>query len=135
MHILNFPFFFSINNTRYSTNNCNSLSWDYCSMHYAICVVGCHGIPFLVCLFTWQIVYPPWYPYIDSTTAAFVLLFSNPLESPWQPYVAINSLNLMLVHLAFACDTLFSWHSWIYPFFRFSLMNSLKAKFFVFINL
>ena len=37
-----------------------------------------------------------------------VELSSNPLESPRQPYVAINSSNLMLVHLAFACDTSFS---------------------------
>ena len=30
---------------------------NYRSMHYAICVASCYGIPFLICLFTWQIVY------------------------------------------------------------------------------
>jgi hypothetical protein len=39
---------------------------------------------------------------------AFLELSSNPLESPRQPYVAINSSNPMLVHLAFAYDTSFS---------------------------
>ena len=29
MHILNFPFFFSINNTRYPTNNCNSQIYPF----------------------------------------------------------------------------------------------------------
>ena len=27
------------------------------------------------------------------------------------------------------------YNGWIYPFLRFSLMNSLKAKFFIFVNL
>ena len=54
----------------------------------------------------WQIVYPPRLPlYSFSRTCIPVELSSNPLESPRQPYVAINSSNLMLVHLAFACDT------------------------------
>ena len=29
MHILNFPFFFSMNNTKYSTNNCNGYIYPF----------------------------------------------------------------------------------------------------------
>src|ERR1700729_2440930 len=54
----------------------------------------------------WQMVYPPRLPvYRFSRSCIPVELSSNPLESPRQLYVAINSLNLMLVYLAFACDT------------------------------
>ena len=57
-----------------------------------------------------QIVYPPWLPlYRFSRSRIPVELSSNPLESPRQLYVAINSTNLMLVHLVFACDTSSSW--------------------------
>ena len=35
-----------------------------------------------------------------------VKLSSNPLKSLQQPYIAINSLNLMPVHLVFAYNTL-----------------------------
>src|SRR6266702_3604921 len=69
------------------------LSWDYFLFIYLFGV-------------TWQIVYPPRYPYIDSAAVAF--LSRSPailLSLPRQPYVAINSSNLMLVHLAFACYT------------------------------
>ena len=50
-----------------------------------------------------QIVYPPRLPlYRFSRSRIPVELSSNPLESLQQLYVAINSTNLMLVHLAFA---------------------------------
>jgi hypothetical protein len=56
-----------------------------------------------------QIVYPPRLPlYRFSLSRIPVKLSSNPLKSPRQPYVAINSSNLMLAYLAFACDTSFS---------------------------
>ena len=40
-------------------------------MRYTVRVAGYHGIPFIY-LFTWRIVYPPRYPYIDSTAAVFL---------------------------------------------------------------
>ena len=58
---------------------------------------------------TQQIVYSPQYPCIDFTAAAFLL--SSPtilLKSLQRPYIAINSSNLILVHLAFACYILSS---------------------------
>ena len=56
-----------------------------------------------------QIVYPPRLPlYRFSRSYIPVKLSSNPLKSPQQPYIAINSSNLMLAHLAFAYNTSFS---------------------------
>jgi len=49
--------------------------------------------------------------YIRSAATVLRLvteLSSNPFKSSRQPYIAINSTNLMLVYLAFACDTLLS---------------------------
>ena len=54
-------------------------------MRYTVRVAGCHGIPFIY-LFTWRIVYPPRYPYIDSTTAVFLsVIFLDWVNSgaPW----------------------------------------------------
>ena len=53
-----------------------------------------------------QIVYPPRLPlYRFSRSRIPVSSLAILLSLPRQLYVAINSTNLMLVHLAFACDT------------------------------
>jgi len=57
----------------------------------------------------WQIVYPPRLPlYRFSLSRISIKLSSNPLKSPRQPYVAINSSNPMLAYLAFARNILSS---------------------------
>jgi hypothetical protein len=56
-----------------------------------------------------QIVYPPRLPlYRFSLSRIPIKLSSNPLKPLQQPYIAINSSNLILAHLAFACNTSFS---------------------------
>ena len=76
-------------------------------MRYAIRIAGVIGFPYLFVYL---------YYLVDSLSALLPLyrftyscisfeLSSNPLKSPQQPYIAINSSNLMLVYLAFVYNT------------------------------